>query len=140
MGDTIGQKGLQLFIDAGQPVNNNLVNAIVREVIAEKVGSLLGRRREADSADPGSVAAKARGAAGGAGADAVVDSEPEFVRVSEMGRGTAGGAGADAVLDSEPEFVRVSEMGRGAAGGAGADAIVDSEPEFVRVSEGWRGQ
>ena len=37
--------------------------------------------------------------AGGAGADAIMDSEPEFVRVSEMGRGG------------------VSEMGRGYMGG-----------------------
>ena len=85
MGDTIGQKGLQLFIDAGQPVNNNLVSALVREVIAEKVGSLLGRRKEADSADAGSVMtkSKAKGSAGGAGADAITESGLELDRVRE---------------------------------------------------------
>ena len=86
VGDTIGQKGLQLFIDVGQPVNNNLVNALVREVIAEKVGSMLGRRREADSADAGSMAvkSKAAGAAGSTSADVMVDEELQLGRVREF--------------------------------------------------------
>lgn len=45
---TIGREGLQLFVDAGQAVSNQLVNALVREVIAEKVSSMLGRRGDND--------------------------------------------------------------------------------------------
>ena len=42
--DTIGQIGLQLFVNAGQPVDNSLVNALVKEVISEKVLNMLGQR------------------------------------------------------------------------------------------------
>ncbi|XP_070179880.1 TALPID3 protein-like [Littorina saxatilis] len=87
VGDTIGQQGLQLFVNAGVPVNNNLVNALVREVIAQKVGGMLGRKQETDSADAGSRAAQsgARVVGGGrmgVGADADVDEETQFVRPS----------------------------------------------------------
>ena len=83
MGDTLGQRGLQLFVDAGQPVNSNLVNALVREVIAEKVGSMLGRRKEVDATDAESMAARrGRGPGVGGGASAeVVEEETDFVRV-----------------------------------------------------------
>ncbi|XP_076442428.1 uncharacterized protein LOC143281225 isoform X2 [Babylonia areolata] len=89
VGDTIGQRGLQLFVDAGQPVNNTLVNALVREVIAEKVGGMLGRRQERDSAISSAVAAKtsARQTAAAEGATAVVEGmteEREFVRPSRQ--------------------------------------------------------
>ncbi|RUS83052.1 hypothetical protein EGW08_009191 [Elysia chlorotica] len=39
--DMIGQGGLQLFIDAGQPVDSGLIQALVREVLQEKVGTML---------------------------------------------------------------------------------------------------
>ncbi|GFO11941.1 talpid3 protein [Plakobranchus ocellatus] len=42
--DMIGQGGLQLFIDAGQPVDNALVQALVKEVLQEKVSSMLAAR------------------------------------------------------------------------------------------------
>lgn len=81
VGDLIGQRGLQLFIDAGQPVNNTLVNALVREVIAEKVGSMLGRRQDIDSTDAANKAAlsKKRGAVTETDVD---DEETQFVRPS----------------------------------------------------------
>jgi hypothetical protein len=86
VGDTIGQRGLQLFVDAGQPVNSALVNALVREVIAEKVGGMLGRRQDADAADSASRAAmsRARGdgkGAGGGGSLEEDEDQTHFVRV-----------------------------------------------------------
>lgn len=39
--DMIGQGGLQLFIDAGQPVDNALIQALVKEVLQEKVEAML---------------------------------------------------------------------------------------------------
>ncbi|XP_005110510.2 TALPID3 protein, partial [Aplysia californica] len=48
--DMIGHGGLQLFIDAGQPVDNNLVSALVKEVIQERVNSMLAQR-PAEGAD-----------------------------------------------------------------------------------------
>ena len=42
----IGQGGLQLFIDAGQPVDNALIQALVREVLQEKVGSMLAQGQD----------------------------------------------------------------------------------------------
>ncbi|KAK3702737.1 hypothetical protein RRG08_042722 [Elysia crispata] len=43
--DMIGQGGLQLFIDAGQPVDNALIQALVKEVLQEKVGAMLAQRQ-----------------------------------------------------------------------------------------------
>ena len=37
----IGHEGLQLFIDCGQPVDNALVSALVKEVIEEKVTAMM---------------------------------------------------------------------------------------------------
>jgi Hedgehog signalling target len=42
--DTIGQHGVQLFVDAGRPVDDTLVTALIREVLAEKINSMLGER------------------------------------------------------------------------------------------------
>nr|KAI8741074.1 TALPID3 protein-like [Biomphalaria glabrata] len=42
--DMIGQGGMQLFIDAGQPVNNALVQALIKEVLQEKISSMLAQR------------------------------------------------------------------------------------------------
>lgn len=44
----IGQSGLQLFIDAGQPVDSALVNALVKEVIQERVNSMMAQRVNED--------------------------------------------------------------------------------------------
>ena len=38
--DTIGQHGVQLFVDAGHPISGDLVSALIREVLAEKIGSM----------------------------------------------------------------------------------------------------
>nr|KAG5700702.1 hypothetical protein BaRGS_029067 [Batillaria attramentaria] len=85
VGDTIGREGLQLFVDAGQPVDNKLVNALVREVIAERVGGMLGRGREADAASASRAAGSAATATThGRGAAADVEMEPEFVRPSRQ--------------------------------------------------------
>jgi len=48
--DAIGQSGLQLFVDAGRPVDNVLVTALVREVLAEKISAMLAERRELEHA------------------------------------------------------------------------------------------
>lgn len=39
---TIGLGGIQLFIDAGIPVDRDLVTNLIREVIAENVSTILG--------------------------------------------------------------------------------------------------
>ena len=44
VGDIIGHQGLQLFMDAGHPVDDKLVISLAREVMAEKVESMMGRR------------------------------------------------------------------------------------------------
>ncbi|XP_070577910.1 protein TALPID3-like isoform X1 [Ptychodera flava] len=41
--DGMGNAGLQLFVDSGHPVNSDLVNALVREVIEEKLAGMLGQ-------------------------------------------------------------------------------------------------
>ena len=43
--DAYGAAGLQLFVDAGQPVNPELVNSLVREALEEKIASMLGQRQ-----------------------------------------------------------------------------------------------
>ncbi|XP_061173544.1 TALPID3 protein-like [Saccostrea echinata] len=42
--DSIGRAGMQLFVDVGQPVNTDLVNSLIREVLVEKVVTALGQR------------------------------------------------------------------------------------------------
>jgi len=44
--DAIGQSGVQLFVDAGQPVDRALVTALVREVLAEKISAMFAERLE----------------------------------------------------------------------------------------------
>ncbi|XP_053401553.1 protein TALPID3-like isoform X2 [Mercenaria mercenaria] len=46
--DTIGHRGMQLFIDAGYPVDNSLVNRLVEEVLQEKVRTMLGQRPDSE--------------------------------------------------------------------------------------------
>lgn len=48
--DSIGHRGMQLFIDAGCPVDNTLVNRLIDEVLQEKVRSMLGQRPDAEDA------------------------------------------------------------------------------------------
>ena len=38
----IGLGGIQLFVDAGVPVDRQLVNDLIRDVVAEKIATLLG--------------------------------------------------------------------------------------------------
>ncbi|KAK3597345.1 hypothetical protein CHS0354_034588 [Potamilus streckersoni] len=47
--DSIGRGGLQLFVDAGMPVNNDLVQDLVREVVTEKIRTMLGQKPEEES-------------------------------------------------------------------------------------------
>ncbi|XP_078313405.1 uncharacterized protein LOC111128961 isoform X2 [Crassostrea virginica] len=42
--DSIGRAGMQLFVDAGQPVDSDLVNNLIRQVLVEKVVTMLGQR------------------------------------------------------------------------------------------------
>ncbi|OWF51359.1 Protein TALPID3 [Mizuhopecten yessoensis] len=44
MMDAIGRDGLQMFVDMGQPVDSPLVDALIKEVLLEKVTTLLGQR------------------------------------------------------------------------------------------------
>jgi len=44
--DAIGQSGVQLFVDAGRPVDSALVSALVREVLAEKISAMFAERLE----------------------------------------------------------------------------------------------
>ena len=46
--DTIGHRGMQLFIDAGYPVDNSLVNKLVSEVLQEKIRTMLGQRPDSE--------------------------------------------------------------------------------------------
>jgi hypothetical protein len=46
--DTIGQHGVQMFVDAGRPVDDTLVTALIREVLAEKIAAMLGERAHLD--------------------------------------------------------------------------------------------
>ena len=39
---TLGLGGVQLFVDAGLPVDRDLVTNLIREVIAENVSTILG--------------------------------------------------------------------------------------------------
>ncbi|ELT98048.1 hypothetical protein CAPTEDRAFT_222760 [Capitella teleta] len=50
--DAVGQKGLQLFIDAGVAIDSGMVNALMREVILEKIASTLGQITSDDAALP----------------------------------------------------------------------------------------
>jgi hypothetical protein len=55
--ETLGHDGFQLFVDAGQPVDDKLVNALLKEVILEKISSVVGQRtsRNDEETKPASV-------------------------------------------------------------------------------------
>lgn len=78
--DAIGRNGLQLFIDAGQPVNNVLVTALMREVIEERVNRMLamGHMSEATERE---TAVEGGSRAGGS----VNQDEPDYIMVREKG-------------------------------------------------------
>ena len=42
--EALGQEGLQVFIDAGVEVDENLVNALIKEVVEERITSMVGQR------------------------------------------------------------------------------------------------
>jgi len=44
--DAVGQSGVQLFVDAGRPVDSALVTALVREVLAEKISTMFAEKLE----------------------------------------------------------------------------------------------
>lgn len=44
--DAIGRDGMQLFIDAGQPVDNGMVNKLIQEVLSEKISGMLSQAPE----------------------------------------------------------------------------------------------
>ena len=48
--DALGQRGVQLFVDAGQPVDSALVTALVREVLAEKISAMFAERLDLERA------------------------------------------------------------------------------------------
>lgn len=47
--ESIGHRGMQLFIDAGMPVNNTLVDKLVNEVLQEKIRGMLGQRPDQEA-------------------------------------------------------------------------------------------
>ena len=42
--EALGQEGLQVFIDAGADVDENLVNALIKEVLEERIQNMIGQR------------------------------------------------------------------------------------------------
>ena len=40
--ETMGEAGLQLFLDAGCAVDNDVVNSLIKEVLLEKITSMTG--------------------------------------------------------------------------------------------------
>lgn len=51
--DSIGRAGMQLFVDAGQPVDSDFVNSLIREVLVEKVVTMLGQKpSEVEQTEP----------------------------------------------------------------------------------------
>jgi len=47
--DAIGQGGVQMFVDAGRPIDSALVNALIRDVLVEKIRSMVGSRAQNDN-------------------------------------------------------------------------------------------
>ena len=41
LADAIGSGGVQLFVDAGRPIDETLVKALVKEVLMEKIAAML---------------------------------------------------------------------------------------------------
>ena len=52
---TIGLGGIQLFVDAGLPVDRQLVTNLIREVIAENISTVLGHPKPRASSVPSRV-------------------------------------------------------------------------------------
>ena len=50
--DAVGQSGLQLFVDAGAPVDETLVHSLIKQVILEKITSSLGQVTAQDTQRP----------------------------------------------------------------------------------------
>ena len=46
--EALGQEGFQLFINAGQEVDEQLVNALIKEVLQEKMQTAVGQRTTRD--------------------------------------------------------------------------------------------
>ena len=46
--DRIGRQGLQLFVDAGCAVDNDLVSQLTQQVLLEKIQSMFGQRPDQD--------------------------------------------------------------------------------------------
>jgi len=46
--ETMGEAGLQLFLDAGCMVDNNVVNSLIKEVLLEKITSMAGEQTSRD--------------------------------------------------------------------------------------------
>lgn len=46
--DRIGRHGLQLFVDAGCAVDNDLVSELTKQVLLEKIQTMLGQRPDQD--------------------------------------------------------------------------------------------
>ena len=44
----MGEAGLQLFLDAGCMVDNNVVNSLIKEVLLEKITSMAGEQTSHD--------------------------------------------------------------------------------------------
>ena len=42
--EALGQEGLQVFVDAGQEVDEGLVNALIREVLEERIKNMAGQK------------------------------------------------------------------------------------------------
>lgn len=47
--DLLGQDGFQLFIDLGQPIDQDLIQALTREVLEERIGQMIGFRSPRES-------------------------------------------------------------------------------------------
>lgn len=84
--DALGQPGVQLFVDAGRPVDDSLVHTLIREVLHEKLASMVGSRFLADVS---------RGSAG--------DGFP--LPPAQAGASSAGTADADARRPVVPEII-----------------------------------
>ena len=51
--DAIGQTGVQLFVDAGRPIDEALINALIREVLCEKLSAMVGSRATGENRTQG---------------------------------------------------------------------------------------
>lgn len=47
--DLLGQDGFQLFIDMGQPIDQDLIQALTREVLEERIAQMIGYRSPRES-------------------------------------------------------------------------------------------